>query len=105
MVKEILAHLESIKKSALKIYDIMDQFKSLSRPVFKDYLEGVKMIDLSKARADKEMGLTGTELPPVPPITKTPERQISTPGHPATPPYESEAPAKARAQNHLDCRR
>lgn len=51
---DLIGHIEAIKKSALKIYDIMDQFKRISRPVFKDYLEGVKMIDLSKARAVKD---------------------------------------------------
>jgi DNA-binding NtrC family response regulator len=51
---ELIPHIEAIKRSALKIYDIMDQFKSISRPVYKDYLDGVKMIDLSKARKVKE---------------------------------------------------
>ncbi len=63
---ELLSHIESIKRSALKIYDIMDQFKSLSRPVFKDYLEGVKMIDLDSGAADKEKGPTETGHPFVP---------------------------------------
>ena len=60
---DVLAHIESIKKSALKIYDIMDQFKSLSKPVFKDYLEGVQMIDLGKTRAEKGQRAAGGKAP------------------------------------------
>ncbi len=63
---EMLSHIESIKRSALKIYDIMDQFKSLSRPVFKDYLEGVKMIDLDREGTDKERGQTEEARPSTP---------------------------------------
>ncbi|MEE9542575.1 MAG: response regulator [Thermodesulfobacteriota bacterium] len=60
---ELIPHIEAIKKSALKIYDIMDQFKRISRPVYKDYLEGVKMIDLSKARKVKEWASREKPIP------------------------------------------
>ncbi|MBE9532135.1 MAG: response regulator, partial [Proteobacteria bacterium] len=89
--EEVIAHVESIKKSALKIYDIMDQFKSLSKPVFKDYLEGVKMIDLSKARADKELNLNKQRLPAVPPTLKSQDTPAIS--KPVAPKLHSEPPA------------
>jgi CheY-like chemotaxis protein len=97
---DILAHIESIKKSALKIYDIMDQFKSLSKPVFKDYLEGVQMIDLGKARTDKGKELPEVKLPYVPPITKRPERPMA-PFEPATQRVQSKPPVEVEPKTIL----
>lgn len=84
---EMLSHIESIKRSALKIYDIMDQFKSLPRPVFKDYLEGVKMIDLDREGADKERGQIEEARPSTPqaaPPAPEPEAFPTTPTAPFT---------------------
>jgi DNA-binding response OmpR family regulator len=97
---DILAHIESIKKSALKIYDIMDQFKSLSKPVFKDYLEGVQMIDLGKARTDKGKELPEVKLPSVPPIAKRPERPMA-PFEPTTQRVHNEPPTEVEPKTIL----
>lgn len=92
---ELLSHIESIKRSALKIYDIMDQFKSLSRPVFKDYLEGVKMIDLGKdgkEGADTERGQVEEARPSTPLVAPpTPDPHIFPTAPTAPPAPETQA--------------
>ncbi|MCC7429642.1 response regulator [bacterium] len=47
-VEAIEKHIDSIEKSAKKIIETLNKLREIEKPEFKDYIEGIKMIDLHK---------------------------------------------------------